>query len=97
MFLLVPAHPGSPRQRAVKRVCVCICAGMMDGIRQQREMEAAVSNVGSMFTDDQVNNLTLTHFENLQVNFSSSCTVFKDEIHLCLIYFKIFSWFVYRC
>ena len=24
---LVPAHPGSPRQRAVKRVCVCVCVG----------------------------------------------------------------------
>ena len=23
---LVPAHPGSPGQRAVKRVCVCACA-----------------------------------------------------------------------
>jgi len=23
---LVPAYPGSPRQRAVKRVCVCVCA-----------------------------------------------------------------------
>ena len=22
---LLPAHPGSPRQRAVKRVCVCVC------------------------------------------------------------------------
>jgi len=22
-IFLVPAHPGSPRQRAVKRVCVC--------------------------------------------------------------------------
>jgi len=22
---LVPAHPGSPRQRAVKRGCVCVC------------------------------------------------------------------------
>ena len=22
---LVPAHPGSPGQRAVKRVCVCAC------------------------------------------------------------------------
>ena len=22
---LVPAHPGSPRQRAAKRVCVCVC------------------------------------------------------------------------
>jgi len=23
---LVPAHPGSPRQRAVKWVCVCVCS-----------------------------------------------------------------------
>ena len=22
---LVPAHPGSPRKRAVKRLCVCVC------------------------------------------------------------------------
>ena len=22
---LVPAHPGSPRKRAVKRMCVCVC------------------------------------------------------------------------
>ena len=22
---LVPAHPGSPRKRAIKRVCVCVC------------------------------------------------------------------------
>ena len=25
MFLLVPAHPGRPGQRAVKRLCVCVC------------------------------------------------------------------------
>jgi len=24
--ILVPAHPGSPGQRAVKRVCVCVCS-----------------------------------------------------------------------
>ena len=22
---LVPAHPGSPGQRAIKQVCVCVC------------------------------------------------------------------------
>ena len=22
----VPRHPGSPRQRAIKRVCVCVCS-----------------------------------------------------------------------
>jgi len=26
VFQLVPAHPGSPGQRAVKRVCVCVCS-----------------------------------------------------------------------
>ena len=25
MFLLVPAHPGSPGQKAVKPLCVCMC------------------------------------------------------------------------
>jgi len=25
---LVPAHPGSPGKRAVKRVCVCVCVCM---------------------------------------------------------------------
>ena len=27
---LVPAHPGSPGQRAVKRVCVCVCCLHLD-------------------------------------------------------------------
>jgi len=25
MFLLVPAYPGSPGPKAVKRLCVCVC------------------------------------------------------------------------
>jgi len=25
MFLLVLAHPGSPRQRAIEHLCVCVC------------------------------------------------------------------------
>ena len=25
MFLLVPAYPGCPGQKAVKRSCVCVC------------------------------------------------------------------------
>jgi len=28
---LVPAHPGSPGQRAVKRVCVCVCVSAFEG------------------------------------------------------------------
>ena len=26
--VLVPAHPGSPGKRAVKRVCVCVCTAI---------------------------------------------------------------------
>ena len=25
MFLLVPAYPGNPGPKAVKRLCVCVC------------------------------------------------------------------------
>ena len=28
VICLVPAHPGSPGQRAVKRECVCVCPGL---------------------------------------------------------------------
>ena len=29
MFLLVPAYPGSPGQKAVKRLCVCVCVWVL--------------------------------------------------------------------
>ena len=32
MFLLVPAHPGRPGQRAVKRSCVCVCVCVCVGV-----------------------------------------------------------------
>jgi len=30
MFLPVPAYPGSPRQKAVKRLCVCVSMSMIE-------------------------------------------------------------------
>jgi len=30
MFLLVPAYLGSPGQKAVKRLCVCVCGGLVE-------------------------------------------------------------------
>jgi len=38
MLLLVPAYPGSPRQKAVNRLCVCV---MIIGERQ-KVMQKAV-------------------------------------------------------
>jgi len=29
MFLLVPAYPGSPGSKAVKRLCVCVCVCLL--------------------------------------------------------------------
>jgi len=30
LTFLVPAHPGSPGKRAVKRVCVCVCVQLCE-------------------------------------------------------------------
>ena len=39
---LVPAHPGSPGQRAVKQVCVCLCTATFCYLLQL-EMRAHVT------------------------------------------------------
>ena len=36
---LVPAHPGSPGQRAVKRGCVCVCVPARTGSPGQRAVK----------------------------------------------------------
>ena len=43
---LVPAHPGSPGQRAVKRVCVCVCALMLLVGRQEGHPACKKVSVG---------------------------------------------------
>ena len=35
---LVPAHPGSPGQRVVKRVCVCVCVLRMENISKSLKL-----------------------------------------------------------
>ena len=34
---LVPAHPGSPGKRAVKRVCVCVCFGTINLVSGRKD------------------------------------------------------------
>ena len=47
---LVQAHPGSPGQRAVKRVCVCVCFPVM-----------SVSNLNKLFLLLSVSNVLCMH------------------------------------
>jgi len=41
---LVPAYPGSPGQRAVKRVCVCVCVTLMACMRPKVTTEWEVGS-----------------------------------------------------
>jgi len=40
---LVPAHPGSPGQMAVKRVCVCVCVCVRGGAKNAALENAALN------------------------------------------------------
>ena len=40
--LLVPAHPGSPGQRAIKRVCVCVC--VWSAVHRQYSKEVSLES-----------------------------------------------------
>jgi len=51
---LVPAHPGSPGQRAVKRVCVCadVCASEIIGAQQISAIMLVAWNSGRTSVSD---------------------------------------------
>jgi len=49
---LVPAHPGSPGLRAVKRVCVCVCCAALIKTNNQNNIY-----------NRAVNNKTLQHYK----------------------------------
>ena len=49
---LVPAHPGCPGKRAVKRVCMCVC---VIGICQDDDDDAGPQNVVCVRRDDENN------------------------------------------
>ena len=49
MFLLVPAYPGSPGQKAVKQLCVCVSVLLLSLIVQ--EMLKIRQNIAMYFSD----------------------------------------------
>ena len=46
---LVPAHPGSPGQRAVKRVCVYVCNWLQTKLVTQLRLELEMFNLKYLF------------------------------------------------
>ena len=50
---LVPAHPGSPGQRAVKRVCLCVCVPNTSLLSRMgtRHVRQCVEGTGGSGTD----------------------------------------------
>jgi len=48
---LVPAHPGSPRQRAVKRVCVCVFVRACIRVADCRTISGSQSDFGTASID----------------------------------------------
>jgi len=53
---LVPAHPGSPRKGAVKRVCVCVCLdplGEGTVLREHLPAYCLVQGISRLFQHEQ--------------------------------------------
>ena len=64
--LLVPAHPGSPGQRAVKRVCVCVLNGCVSiiPIHDHTPMNMKENRTGQQ----QVSDITRHNVKGLQLH-----------------------------
>ena len=57
---LVPAHPGSPGKRAVKRVCVCVCQLKVFAYRAKPMPQQVVFNSCSHLTASQIPSIPLS-------------------------------------
>jgi len=58
---LVPAHPGSPGQRAVKRVCMCVCVPAYLILHTKQRNNKFISFVASVCAAGRPSVLTATH------------------------------------
>ena len=61
MFLLVPVDPGSPGQRAVKRVCVCVYRGANRGAFSVNAKRSVCLFFTSSFSQSRVSARVWTH------------------------------------
>ena len=81
IFLLVPAHPGRPGQRAVKRSCVCVCGHTI--CPHQRTLQShratnshiAVSDIVDSrdFVASCIHNSVYSMLQSLIMQLSSKC------------------------
>jgi len=51
---LVPTHPGSPRKRVVKRVCVCVCVCELLSVNQMKGASKSIKSVSYLIKKDEV-------------------------------------------
>jgi len=77
---LVPAHPGSPGKRAVKRVCVCVCVVIAEVVACCSLQAADVNAVYYILTYHSSE--TLEHRSVLCYVFCNNCRSYHECIFL---------------
>jgi len=85
---LVPAHPGSPGQRGIKRVCVCVCVRacvwpfiiIMTHVRLWRIDRMIMINITWLHFDQSAKQLIVGHTTNF-LNIVHECS--QDVYYYC--------------
>ena len=63
MFILVPAYPGSPGQKAVKRLCVCVYVPFNDISCPNHSKQNSWKSPGTMHGSESVNTMPLCEMQ----------------------------------
>jgi len=83
---LVPAHPGSPGQRAVKRLCVCVCVYWLTRVVLDKELSnGCVSPLGVGL---KVCGLVL---DSASLGLGLAKMVFLTSLAVCALYYAVES------
>ena len=85
---LVPAHPGSPGQKAVKRVCVCVFATNCRGSNVYTVSQKMEDGILLLVTSPNVVHLSKFYRKQTQQQISSKLVIEKAHHtqHVSLIY-----------